>query len=71
MLLSDLENLFLIDPHLLPIVVHMWPFTEYETLFKRLPPFYSVSKLACDFQHSFNITYVRFSLSLFLNFLYV
>lgn len=51
-LYSDLKPLFLIDPLLLPMFVYLCPSTEYETLFKVIPPFYSVARLAHMYSNS-------------------
>ena len=59
MLYSNLKPLFNINPLLLPVFVRMFPFSEYESLFKVLPPFYAIARLACLSEQSSNISKVR------------
>ena len=46
----ELKPLFTIDPLLLPNLLHLCPRSEYMSLFEVIPPFYSISELAYQYQ---------------------
>ena len=64
-----MKPVFLLDPLLLPNLLHTCPVGEYESLFEVIPPYYGVARLAFDHKQNSQLTVD--DVSMYLMFMYL